>query len=399
MAHEETRMSRPSSQLAWRPSLLVALALGLALLAACAAGAPAPAASPAGDAPVAAAPAGAAPPATPAAAAPPATPAAAAAPAGAFAPAVVKVTDYQIVAGAGHYIAEARGYFQEAGLQVEFVRSSPPDMLPLMVSNQLDVGVTSVNAGLFNAFARGLPIRIVADHAANGGPGTGSTLVIRKDLVDDGTYRGVADLRGRKVASANTADATMIDLAKLLATAGLTLSDVDYTLLSFPDILAALENRAIDASYYQEPFVTIAADRGWAVRGPQGGDVYPDHQIGLVLYNERLLGDRDLGMRYMRGYVRGVRDYRKAMWDRDPAAFNEVVPILIERTAVKERSLFEKMTPTNLKFDPIPNVQTMAADQDWFIENGYQQQRVDMQNAVELSFVEQAIRELGAGSR
>ena len=41
----------------------------------------------------------------------------------------------------------------------------------------------------------------------------------------------------------------------------------------------------------------------------------------------------------------------------------------------------------------------MAADQDWFIENGYQQQRVDMENAVDLSFVEQAIRELGAGAR
>src|SRR5262245_13742193 len=116
----------------------------------------------------------------PTAAAQPAAPAAAEASAGAPAPAVVKVTDYQIVAGAGHYVAEAKGYFKEAGLQVEFVRSSPPDMLPLMVSNQLDVGVTSVNAGLFNAFARGLPIRIVADHAANAGPGTGSTLVIRK---------------------------------------------------------------------------------------------------------------------------------------------------------------------------------------------------------------------------
>src|SRR5262249_20766209 len=279
------------------------------------------------------------------------------------------------------------------------VRVAPQDMLPLLVSNQLDVGINSVNAGLFNAFARRLPIKIVADHGRNIGPGWGPSLVIRKDLVDNGTYRTPADLRGMKVAAGLAGDAAMIDVDRILASAGLSLSDVDYTVLSFPDILAALENGAVDAAYFADPFVTISVERGWAVRGPRGGDVYPEHQIGIVLYSERLLRDRDLGLRYMRAYVRGVRDYRKGLIDRDPAAFDEIVPILIERSGVKDRALYEKSSPTHLHHDPIPNLQSMAADQEWFIAHGYQQQRISIQEIVDLSFVEQAIRELGSSQR
>ncbi|MBX5489854.1 MAG: ABC transporter substrate-binding protein [Chloroflexi bacterium] len=310
--------------------------------------------------------------------------------------ALVRVSDYQILAGAGHYVADALGYFREEGIQVEFVRSSPPDMLPLLVSGQLDIGITSVNAGLYNAFARGLPLRVVADHGSNAGTEAGSMLLIRKDLVDNGTYSRVADLRGRKVANANTADATTIELDLLLQRDGLTLEDIDFTLLPFADILSALENRAVDAAYLQEPFITIALERGWAVAGPRAGEVYPDHQIGIVLYGERLLRDRDLGLRYMRAYVRGIRTYRHAMWERDPVARSAVIPVLLERTAVKDRALLEKLQPSNLKADPFPNVQTMAADQEWFLSRGLQPQRIDLATVVDLSFVEQVVRELAA---
>jgi len=101
----------------------------------------------------------------------------------------------------------------------------------------------------------------------------------------------------------------------------------------------------------------------------------------------------------MRAYVRGVRDYVKALIDRDPAAFDEIVPILIDHTTVKERSLFEKAIPSGLRRDPVPNVQSIVEDQEWYLAHGHQTQRISVQDFVDTSFVEQAIRELGPAGR
>jgi hypothetical protein len=84
------------------------------------------------------------------------------------------------------------------------------------------------------------------------------------------------------------------------------------------------------------------------------------------------------------------------MLERDPAAFDEVVPILIEHTTVKDRALYEKAIPSGLKPDPIPNVQSIVDDQEWYLARGYQTQRVNVRDYIDTSFVEQAIRELGS---
>ena len=182
---------------------------------------------------------------------------------------------------------------------------------------------------------------------------------------------------------------------KLLQANGLTVADVEIVQVALPDMLAAYENRAIEAGVFQEPFTTIGVERGLIVRGPLAYEVYPYQQIGAILFGDRLLNDRPLAMRYTRAYVRGVRDYVKAMIERDPAAFETIVPILIEHTTVKDRVLFEKAIPSGLKTDPLPNVQSLVEDQEWYLANGYQTQRINIADFVDTSFVEQAIRELG----
>lgn len=363
---------------------LLAVVLGVACQAS------APAQSPAAGAPAASA--------SPAAVAPAPKPAA---PSGAAAAPVelttLRVTDYQITSSAGVYIASAKGYFRDEGIQIELVRATAQDMVPLLVSGQVDVASGAINASLYNAFARGMPAKIVADHGANLPNASAGGIVFRKDLVDSGAIQGPADLRGRKVAKSAAGSAADISLDYYLRGGGLSSADIDITLLNFPDIIPAFENRAIDAAYYQEAFTTIAVERGAAVRGPIGYDIYPNQQIGVILFGERMLGDRALGLRFLRAYVRGVRDYVRAMIERDPAAFDDVVPILIEATTVKERVLFEKAIPSGLKWDPITNLQSMVDDQEWYLANGLQTGRVNIPDFVDTSTVEQAIRELGPG--
>jgi NitT/TauT family transport system substrate-binding protein len=391
---------RPSRQ---RHAL--AAACGASLLA-LACGAPAPSGTATGGA----APAPPAKPAAPAASAGQAspgqpavgqTPQAPAAPATRTPPPLValKSFDLQITSSAGNYIAMKKGYFAEEGIEVELVRANSSEQVPLLATNQIQIGAGGNGAGLFNGLARGIPVKIVADHGSNLPDASAGGIAIRKDLVDSGAFRGPADLRGRRVSHSSPGSTGHIAVDRYLRPTAITLADLDLTVLPFPEMVLAFENKAIDAASFQEPYTTLAAERGLIVRGPIGYDLYPYQQIGVLLFSERLLTDRALGLRYMRAYVRGVRDYVRAMQERDPAAFDEVVPILIEYTLVKERALFEKAVPSGLKGDPLPNVQSLVDDQEWYLAHGYQTQRLNVPESVDTSFVEQIIQELGPYAR
>ncbi|HEY7065699.1 MAG TPA: ABC transporter substrate-binding protein [Chloroflexota bacterium] len=315
-------------------------------------------------------------------------------------PTLVRLTDLQITGGAGEYIAAEQGYFRAEGIEPEFVRLATTDLLPSLVAGQVDVvaGII-VGSALFNAFARGIPVKIVADHGANLPNASGGAVVLGKDFVASGAYQRPADLRGRKVALTTLGGAPDLIMDRFLRSDGLTIADVETVVMPFPDMLPALGNGAVDAAWSQEPFTTIGVERGLLVRGPTGHDIYPDQQIGLLVFGERMLSDRPLAVHFLRAYVRGVRDYVRAMQEHDPAAVKEVVPILIEHTTMKDPALYEKVVPSGLRPDPLPNVQSIADDQDWYLAHGHQTQRINTQDFVDTSFVEQAIRELGAASR
>src|SRR5262249_14362918 len=98
------------------------------------------------------------------------------------------------------YIALDRGYFGEVGLEVEDIRfDGATRMMAPLAAGQLDVVPASITAGLFNAFARDIDVRIVADRGILA-PGYGySGLVVRQPVWDNGAVHALADLRGRKV--------------------------------------------------------------------------------------------------------------------------------------------------------------------------------------------------------
>src|SRR5690242_646434 len=67
-------------------------------------------------------------------------------------------TDFGII------LADALGFFQEQGLNVEqVVVKGVPEGLPLLATNQLQVLGGAPSASVFNAIGRGVGVRIVAD--------------------------------------------------------------------------------------------------------------------------------------------------------------------------------------------------------------------------------------------
>lgn len=104
----------------------------------------------------------------------------------------VKVGLLFINADAGMFIAEEKGYFDEAGLDVKFERFvSGSEVVSLLATDELQVGSGSVNAGLYNSFRQGLPIKIVSSKSTVVEPNFGgASLIVRQDLWDSGEIRG-----------------------------------------------------------------------------------------------------------------------------------------------------------------------------------------------------------------
>ncbi|HLH25152.1 MAG TPA: ABC transporter substrate-binding protein [Chloroflexota bacterium] len=299
------------------------------------------------------------------------------------------------------YTAQERGYFAEQGFEVEFTDiTTGGEAIPPLATGQLDVSVGAVNPGLFNAIQRGVDLKLVSTKGATGpDPSSpfagGITLALGPDVAASGAIRDYADLRGRPIAISTRGSALEVILDKALHRGGLTLNDVDVRTLGYPDMLPALANHQVDAAIELEPFVAQGAAKGVLVPWKNAVEIYPGQQAAALLYGPSMLQmGGNAGNRFMVAYVRGLRDYNDAF---GPKHLNraDMVGIMIRNTPVKDPALYDQMGLTYLNPDCYLNLDTMAADVDWYFENGYIAPKPDVTQYVDHSYCDYALQQLG----
>jgi NitT/TauT family transport system substrate-binding protein len=300
-------------------------------------------------------------------------------------------------ANAAIYIALVRGYFQEEGLEVTLESfDGGGQAIPSLAAGQTDVSAGGVSAGMFNAIARGLPLRIVAGVSRSEPGYNPSALVVRKDLIDSGRVRDYADLRGLRIALPGLTGGLGAEFARLPALGGFNPNELDATVLSFPDMLAALGNGAIDAALMAEPFVARSTQQGSGVRWKGADEIYPNHQITVVLYSTGFAArSPEAAVRFLVAYLRGARDYVTAIkggGDRTP-----LYQILAEYTPIKDLSIYPAMVPSGIRPDGSLNRESLEADQELWASQGHVPQKADLTAAIDLQYLEAALRRLDSG--
>lgn len=304
-----------------------------------------------------------------------------------------------VISDAPIFIAEKRGFFREEGIAVTFVNfDSGPKMVAPLGAGQLDVAAGATSAGLFNAAARGLGIKIVADKGSTPPGPSYMPLLIRKDLVDSGRVKSFADLKGLKIAEAGQGGSPGSTLNEILKQGGLTYGDVQHLHnLGYPQHVAAFANKAIDGAITTEPSVTQAVEAGYAVRFSDGSN-YPGQQIAVLLYGADFIAkQRDAAQRFMNAYVRGVRVYNDALVDnyfKGPTA-QEVIDVATEKGSFKDKALFAKMVANGCDPDGRVNMEALRKDLAFFKAQGYLEGETTVEAIVDNSFVEAALAKLG----
>jgi NitT/TauT family transport system substrate-binding protein len=297
------------------------------------------------------------------------------------------------------YIADKQGYFRAEGLDVKVVNfRSAADMVAPLGAGQIEAGAGSASAGLYNAVARGIAIKIVADKASSP-PGYGGTkILVRKDHVESGRYREIKDLKGMKFAMNAPGVSNTSTLNTLLKSVGLKYSDVETVDMPLPDHVAALKNRSVDASGSVEPGPALAVRSGDAVVIKSDDEILPNHQIAVLLYAEDFARKQpEAAKKFMRAYIRAVRFYNGALKDGrlDGPNADAVIAILSEATPIKSRDIYKLITPTGMNPDGRVNKASLAYDLAFYAEQGLVKGAVNLDDVVDGTFVEAALKELG----
>jgi NitT/TauT family transport system substrate-binding protein len=311
----------------------------------------------------------------------------------------VRIGIARTMSDSGYYIADALGFFRDEGIEVTLTGfKSAAQMVAPLGSGELDVGGGTVSAGFYNAVARGINLKIVADQASMRSGYGYSSLMVRKDLVDGGRYKTFSDLKGMKVAIGAPGTGTAAALNATLKRGGLKYGDVEVVYLGFPEHLPAYRNKAIDASITNEPTMTRAIEEGAAVRIIGNDVTYPDQQTAVVFYADAFAKRRELAERFMRAYLRGVRVYNDALKDghfAGPKA-DQVIGILTKATPIKDAALFRRIVPSWANPDGAVNMTGLRADLAFFRELGLIENKdITVDRVVDNSFVKAAVEKLG----
>jgi NitT/TauT family transport system substrate-binding protein len=245
------------------------------------------------------------------------------------------------VPAASTLIAEEKGYFRAAGLDVKIERiDSMGKAVAFLAANHVQVAQGGLNAGIFNAMGQGLPVILALD---GGSTPLYHKIVVRRGLED--RIKTPADLKGRTIGLSAPGSTSMYELALTLASAGLTLKDVEVKHLAFSQMATALANGALDAALAVAPFTALIVERdiGTPWIDPEAGYIkpLPMTSVAYVVNTDWAAQNPDVARRLMLALARGSRDYCQA-YHHGPNR-GEMLDVLMKHRIATDRALLDRM--------------------------------------------------------
>lgn len=197
------------------------------------------------------------------------------------------------------YVAIDKGYFKDAGIEIEFDYSLETDAVSLVGANNLQFAVVSGEQVLL-ARAQGLPIVYVCAWYQQY-----PVAVVSK--VEQG-IKTAADLRGKKIGLPGLYGANYIGLDAILFSAGLTEKDVTLDSIGFNQVasLAADKDQAVSVYTTNEP-VQLAA-QGYQLNEIRVADTLQLASNGIITNEQTIAKDPELVRRMNSAFLKGLAD-------------------------------------------------------------------------------------------
>jgi len=278
-------------------------------------------------------------------------------------------------------IAKEEGFFAAEGIDAELVSIDTSSALLALHNGELDVFSGAMRAGMFNMMLKGLPLRVVADkgHAA-GHPCSSEALVAPVKIAESIRAAG-GSLQGQRVAVARGGLSEFL-LDQLLEQRKTKRDEIQF--IDLPQGANASFRQKIDAvRHLADPHLTEAIRENLVQIIATGEDLSPGHQTAVVVYGKRMLhDDPELGRRFMRAYLRGVRRYNDGKTPRNIEILSRATKLAPE---IVQRSCWHAMASDG-------RIQPEAAQRilDWSLRRGYLDGDIQLEQWWDPRFIEAA---------
>jgi NitT/TauT family transport system substrate-binding protein len=270
-------------------------------------------------------------------------------------------------------IAQAEGFFQDAGLDVEFVPAlRSEESLVALVTGDIDVRPGPIYTGFLSAIAQGAKVRIAAGQGYLDPNGCTYFAIVLRPGLDGSTVRSIKRMRTSQDGT------TRYIVSQMLAPHHIDLNAIETLRLPEAVMVSSLQRGSIDAVAVSEPALTRVAKVGTVWLRAQ--DAVPDFQWGVIAFADRLLHkDRAIGTRFIAAYHRGVAQYLQGKTDRN-------VAIIAKATGESEATTREACWPS-FRADSRIDWESIARFQRWANAEGLMEYTVARDQAWDSTFV------------
>jgi len=290
-------------------------------------------------------------------------------------PLKAKVGVLRLSSSAPVFIAQDKGYFKEAGLDIElkFFDAAQP-IAVATTSGDVDVGITAFTAGLYNLAGKGT-LKVIGGMSREkaGYPLIGY-------LASNNAYaaglKAPKDLAGKRVAVTQVGSSFHYSLGLLADKYGFKLAAVKVLpLQSLSNAAAALKGETVDAALLPASTARKLIDDGGAKLLGWVGDETP-WQLGAVFASPRTLANKPLVTKLLAALARADREYHDVILASvadGKAPVNEATKPLLEIIAKYTNLPVEQVVGNCAYVDPEGRLDVKNVDNqiEWLQGQGF----------------------------
>jgi NitT/TauT family transport system substrate-binding protein len=197
------------------------------------------------------------------------------------------------------YMAVERGYFKDAGIEIEFDYAFETDGVALVGANQIQFALVSGEQVLL-ARSKGLPVVYVV--------GWYQKYPVSIVSMADKNIKGPQDLRGKKVGLPGLFGANYIGLRALLYTAGIKESDITIDSIGFTQVEALAGGREDAVVGYAANEPVLLHSKGYDVNEIRVADYVQLASNGIITNETTIAQNPDLVRAFVAAFLHGLQD-------------------------------------------------------------------------------------------
>jgi NitT/TauT family transport system substrate-binding protein len=175
-------------------------------------------------------------------------------------PVTLKIGLIPIADVAPVFLGVKKGFFEEQQIKLDpQFAAGGAAITPAVISGDFHIGFSNT-VSLLIAASKNLPIQIISQGVL-GGPDQSkpwADLLVPKN----GPIKDPKDLEGKTIAANTLNNICEVTINASLAKMGVDVSKLKYTEIPFPEMVAALEKKRVDAACVVEPFVSQGKGAG-----------------------------------------------------------------------------------------------------------------------------------------